>query len=103
MDLKYLSLIEQDYINKITGKIHSEHTAVLQALVWGVEPGVTDIFTAVDSGFSSLNGRIRKASIKEYYHICGFNPVTQRRMQHQQHNQEDVRFINKLSTTKHQI
>lgn len=78
----------------------SEHTAVLQALVWGIDPGVTDIFTAVDSGFSSLNARIRKASIKEYHHICGLNLATQRRMQHQQYNQEDVRFISKSPTLK---
>ncbi|KAG1048898.1 hypothetical protein G6F43_008743 [Rhizopus delemar] len=89
MDPKYLSLSEQDYINEITGKSRSEHTAVLQALVRGIDPGVTDIFTAVDSGFSSLNARIRKASIKEYHHICGLNLATQRRMQHQQYNQED--------------
>lgn len=78
----------------------SEHTAVLQALVRGIDPGVTDIFTAVGSGFSSLNGRIKKASIKEYHHICGLNLATQRRMQHQQYNQEDVRFISKSPTLK---
>jgi hypothetical protein len=45
--------------------------------VWGVYPGVTDMFVAVDS--SDYEHRIRKASTREYYDLCGYNIATETR------------------------
>jgi Putative transposase DNA-binding domain len=46
--------------------------------VWGVDPGVTDVFVAVD-GHGEDQHRVRRTSSKEYYHICGFNKATEQR------------------------
>jgi hypothetical protein len=43
----------------------------LRAIVWGVDPGVTDVFVAAD-GITKEESRFRKCSSKEYYSICGF-------------------------------
>ncbi|CEP17416.1 hypothetical protein [Parasitella parasitica] len=40
-----------------------------RVIIWGVDPGFTDIYTAADSG----DERIRRTSNKEYCHMCGFN------------------------------
>ncbi|CEP09647.1 hypothetical protein [Parasitella parasitica] len=61
-------------------------------LIWGVDPGVTDIYTAADSGDVSKKERIRRTSCKEYYHMCGFNLAKQKRMQHQNNNRQDSDF-----------
>ncbi|CEP18456.1 hypothetical protein [Parasitella parasitica] len=70
-----------------------------QVIIWGVDPGVTDIYTAADSGDTSKKERIRKTSCKEYYHMYGFNLAKQKRMQHQ-NNLQDFDFISKLPTSK---
>ncbi|CEP15642.1 hypothetical protein [Parasitella parasitica] len=71
-----------------------------QFLIWGVDPGVTDIYTAADSGDASKRERIKRTSCKEYYHICGFNLAKQKRMQHQNNNLQDFDFISKLPILK---
>ncbi|KAI8393393.1 uncharacterized protein BYT42DRAFT_619241 [Radiomyces spectabilis] len=48
------------------------------ATIWGVDPGMTDIFVASD-GSSYTPHRVRKISCKEYYHLCGFNFATYKR------------------------
>ncbi|CEP08037.1 hypothetical protein [Parasitella parasitica] len=44
-----------------------------QVLIWGVDSGVTDIYTVADSGDASEKGKIRSTSSKEYHHIPFFS------------------------------
>src|ERR1700731_429264 len=46
--------------------------------IWGVDPGINDIFVAAD-GANEDRHRYRKLSSKEYYHLCGFNKATEKR------------------------
>jgi transcription elongation factor Elf1 len=69
------------------------------ALVWGVDPGITDVFTACDSS-SDKAERIRRTSSKEYYHLCGYNHAAQERKKHQQDHQDDFKFISKLPSLR---
>ncbi|CEP20106.1 hypothetical protein [Parasitella parasitica] len=55
---------------------------------------------AADYGDASKKERIRRTSCKEYFHMCGFNLAKQKRMQHQNNNQQDFDFISKLPTLK---
>ncbi|KAG0184918.1 hypothetical protein DFQ28_010232 [Apophysomyces sp. BC1034] len=50
------------------------------AIVWDVDPGVTDIFVATDNAATEKH-RLRRTSTKEYYDLCGYNRATQRRKQ----------------------
>lgn len=52
------------------------------------DPDITNFFITLYSDFSYSKERIKKISIKEHYHMFGFNLATQKRMQHQQHNQK---------------
>ncbi|KAI7901762.1 uncharacterized protein BX663DRAFT_437004, partial [Cokeromyces recurvatus] len=70
------------------------------ALIWGIDPGQTDIFTAVDSGTSDKKERIRKSSTKEYYHMFGYNLATQKCMNQQQKHQAYFNIISKLPSFK---
>jgi len=40
--------------------------------VWGVDPGVTDVFVAVD-GNGDERYEIRRTSTKDFYHLSGWN------------------------------
>ncbi|KAI9263631.1 hypothetical protein EDC94DRAFT_670893 [Helicostylum pulchrum] len=71
-----------------------------EAVVWGADPGVTEIYTAVDSGCTQDKERIRKTSTKEYYHNCDYNNVKATRMKHQNENQRDFEFISGLPFLK---
>ena len=42
------------------------------ATVWGVDPGLTDIFVASDNHVVSNRHRVCKASTTEYYQLAGF-------------------------------
>ena len=46
--------------------------------IWGVDPGINDIFVAAD-GANEDRHRYRKLSSKEYCHLCGFNKATEKR------------------------
>jgi hypothetical protein len=46
--------------------------------IWGVDPGVTDIFVAADPTGEGQH-RIRRTSSKEYYHECGYNKASEKR------------------------
>jgi hypothetical protein len=48
--------------------VHGSH----RCTIWGVEPGVTDLFVAAD-GRGTNSHRFRKTSTKEYYDLCKFN------------------------------
>jgi hypothetical protein len=52
--------------------------AAHRTTIWGVDPGVTDIFVAAD-GTNEDRHRYRNLSSKEYYHLCGFNKATEKR------------------------
>ena len=56
--------------------IHGGH----RCTIWGVDPGVTDLFVAAD-GSSTNAHRFRRTSTKEYYDLCGFNLATEKRME----------------------
>ncbi|EIE83935.1 hypothetical protein G6F46_008549 [Rhizopus delemar] len=75
--------------NALTSKDFVEEIKSNEALVWGIDQDVTDIFTVGGSGSSSSKERIKKTSAKEYYHMRGLNLTTQECTQHHQHNQED--------------
>ncbi|CEI98566.1 hypothetical protein RMCBS344292_12672 [Rhizopus microsporus] len=45
------------------------------AEIWAVYPGISTIFTAVDS---TEHKRIRTTSLEEYYHLCGYNLAIRR-------------------------
>ncbi|CEG63410.1 hypothetical protein RMATCC62417_00555 [Rhizopus microsporus] len=50
------------------------------AEIWAVDPGISTIFTAVDS---TEHERVRTTSLEEYYHLCG-----------------EFKYINELPTLK---
>jgi hypothetical protein len=60
--------------------------------VWGVDPGSTDMFMAVD-GCSVTSHRIRKTSTKEYYDLCGYNHATEKRNQWKKEESTNVHQI----------
>jgi hypothetical protein len=62
------------------------------ATIWGVDPGVTDVFVAAD-GITEEQNRIRKCSSKEYYHLCGYNAATKEREQYRRMAKQDVRDL----------
>ena len=69
--------------NVLTSKGFVEETKSNEALVWGVDPNVTDIFAVVIFVSSSLKEIIRKTFTKGYYHMFRFNLAAQGCMQHQ--------------------
>ncbi|KAI9469733.1 MAG: hypothetical protein EXX96DRAFT_612251 [Benjaminiella poitrasii] len=48
--------------------------------IWGVDPGVNDVYVTSDGGIGTH--RIRRTSQSEYYGICGYNSATRRRKPH---------------------
>ncbi|CEG75062.1 hypothetical protein RMATCC62417_10170 [Rhizopus microsporus] len=67
------------------------------AEVWAVVPGISAIFTAVDS---TEHERIRTASLEEYYHLCGYNLATRRRKEHQECHFDEFKYISESPTLK---
>ncbi|CEI88761.1 hypothetical protein RMCBS344292_03139 [Rhizopus microsporus] len=65
--------------------------------VWAVDPGISTIFTAVDS---TGHERVRTTSLKEYYHLCGYNLTTRRRKEHQECYLDEFKYISELLTLK---
>ena len=51
-----------------------------KAILWGVDPGVTDVFVAVDGACDEPH-RVRRIRTKEYYSICGYNKAAQKRQE----------------------
>ena len=69
--------------------------------IWGVDPGKTDVFVAVD-GSSTNPHRFRKTSSKEYYDLCGYNQAKnkQRRwMEADDRTRELIDGMTSLKTT----
>ncbi|CEI91151.1 hypothetical protein RMCBS344292_05451 [Rhizopus microsporus] len=67
------------------------------AEIWAVEPGISTIFTAVDS---TQHERVRITSLEEYYHLCCYNLATRRRKEHQECHLDGFKYISELSTLK---
>ncbi|KAG1175000.1 hypothetical protein G6F70_000727 [Rhizopus microsporus] len=67
------------------------------AEIWAVDPGISTIFTAVDS---TEHERIRIISLEEYYHLCGYNLATRRRKEHQECHLDEFKYIGELPTLK---
>jgi hypothetical protein len=67
------------------------------AEIWAVDPGISAIFTAVDS---TEHERIRTTSLEEYYHLCGYNLATRRRKEHQECHLDEFKYISELPTLK---
>ena len=44
--------------------------------LWGVDPGITDIFVAVDGNDNAAH-EVRRTSTREFYHMSGWNRATQ--------------------------
>lgn len=63
--------------------------------VWGVDPGVNTIITSVDK-----SGKQRTTSLKEYYHLCGFNDASFVRKKHQNQHAAGHLKITSLSSLK---
>ncbi|KAI7892632.1 uncharacterized protein EV154DRAFT_585849 [Mucor mucedo] len=66
--------------------------------VWGVDPGIIDLITAVDS--SGDKERQRATSLDEYYHLCGYNQTTFQRHKHQSQNESVFQLISQLPSLK---
>ncbi|CEG78604.1 hypothetical protein RMATCC62417_13183 [Rhizopus microsporus] len=63
--------------------------------VWGVDPGVSTILTAVDT-----SGRQRTTSLDEYYNLCGYNNANFIRKKHQEQHTAPFLKISNLSSLK---
>ncbi|RCH81488.1 hypothetical protein CU097_002475, partial [Rhizopus azygosporus] len=63
--------------------------------IWGVDPGVSTILTAVDT-----SGRQRTTSLDEYYHLCGYNNANFIRKKHQEQHTAQFLKISNLSSLK---
>lgn len=46
-------------------------------LLWVVDPGVTNIFTALNSSSNDKSGRVIAIFTKGHYHLCGFNQAAE--------------------------
>lgn len=71
--------------------------------IWGVDPGVTDMFVAVDDGASLEDTdacRIRKTSTKEYYDLCGYNVASEKRSRWKREDAETASVIDKIPSFK---
>ncbi|KAG2206160.1 hypothetical protein INT47_003809 [Mucor saturninus] len=66
--------------------------------VWGVDPGIIDLITTVDS--SEDKERQRTTSLDEYYHLCGYNRATFQRHKHQSQNESVFQLISQLPSLK---
>ncbi|KAG2204142.1 hypothetical protein INT47_011625 [Mucor saturninus] len=66
--------------------------------VWGVDSGIIDLITAVDS--SGDKERQRTTSLDEYYHLCGYNQATFQRYKHQSQNESVFQLISQLPSLK---
>ncbi|ORE19455.1 hypothetical protein BCV71DRAFT_177649, partial [Rhizopus microsporus] len=62
-----------------------------------VDPGISTIFTAVDS---TEHERVRTTSLEECYHLCGYNLATRRRKEHQECHLDKFKYIGELLTLK---
>ena len=40
--------------------------------LWGVDPGITDVFVAADSNGDDAH-EVRRTSTREFYHLAGWN------------------------------
>lgn len=63
--------------------------------IFAIDSGIRDITTAVDQ-----SGRERKTSLKEYYHLCGFNTASTQREQHKKQYLNEYQKISTLSSFK---
>ncbi|CEG75868.1 hypothetical protein RMATCC62417_10844 [Rhizopus microsporus] len=67
------------------------------AETWAIDPGISTIFTTVDS---TEHERIRTTCLEEYYHLCGYNLATRRRKEHQECHLDKFKYISELPTLK---
>ncbi|ORE02865.1 hypothetical protein BCV72DRAFT_316723, partial [Rhizopus microsporus var. microsporus] len=67
------------------------------AEIWVIDPGISAIFTAIDS---TEHERSRTSSLEKYYHLCGYNLATIRRKEHQECHLDEFKYISELPTSK---
>ncbi|CEJ01724.1 hypothetical protein RMCBS344292_15745 [Rhizopus microsporus] len=67
------------------------------AEIWAVDPGISAIFTAVDS---TEHKRVRTTILEEHYHLCGYNLATRRQKEHQECHLDEFKYISELPTLK---
>ncbi|CEI88061.1 hypothetical protein RMCBS344292_02462 [Rhizopus microsporus] len=67
------------------------------AEIWAVDPGISTVFTAVDS---TEHERVRTTSLEEYYHLCGYNLATRKRKEYQECHLDESKYNSELSTLK---
>ncbi|CEI90906.1 hypothetical protein RMCBS344292_05215 [Rhizopus microsporus] len=60
------------------------------AEIWAIDPGISAIFTAVES---TEHEHVRTISLEEYYHLCGYNLATRRRKEHQECHLNEFKYI----------
>ncbi|EPB83449.1 hypothetical protein HMPREF1544_09777 [Mucor circinelloides 1006PhL] len=75
------------------------------ATIWGLDPGIRDVFVASDgvgtgAGQDRQRHRIRKTSTGEYYQLCGFKSAIIKRAKHDQANADARRLISDTPSTK---
>lgn len=76
--------------------VHGSH----RSTIWGVDPGVTDLFVAAD-GSGTNPHRYRKTSTKEYYDLCNFNISKEKREQfRKQASPELIEVIDGIESLK---
>ncbi|PHZ15925.1 uncharacterized protein RHIMIDRAFT_54808 [Rhizopus microsporus ATCC 52813] len=67
------------------------------AEIWAVDPGISTIFSAVNS---TEHERIQTTSLEEYYHLCSYRLATRRRTEHQECHLDEFKYISELPTLK---
>ncbi|KAI8645950.1 hypothetical protein BD408DRAFT_429113 [Parasitella parasitica] len=75
------------------------------ATIWGLDPGIRDVFIASDgvgTGASQdrQRHRIRKTSLGEYYQLFGFKSAIIKRAKHDQANADACRLISNTPSTR---
>jgi hypothetical protein len=67
---------------EITPKDFTAEADIGRLLIWDVDLGITDSYTAADSGVSSKIEKVRKTSTQEHYYLCGYKLTLQYRLKH---------------------
>lgn len=70
-----------------------------EATIWGVDPGLTDIFVAADGSTDEWH-RIRSVSAKEYYDMCGFNKAAESRKKFGEHDPKTKKIVDSIPWAK---
>jgi hypothetical protein len=77
----------------------AKETELDNAIVWGVDPGVRDVFVASD-GDELARHRIRKTSTSEYYQMAGFNSAKIKRSKYDRSHRDARNVVAQTPSTK---